>query len=178
MNLYSSQNCEGKANSGDKHVSIYHNKKLKTTFLFSLHKIFNKPTQIKPTGISSCPLRPHLSRPCHIFEYLRHAEITAYHCPFVKRNLVKHTHTSRKQNFHNTVTTYWITYTHFWFRYWENMSPSNCWNTKTSCFVGLREAQLCSEIHSGDSSCSTQLWKKCHMDILYMIWSFHGKSID
>jgi hypothetical protein len=71
-----------------------------------------------------------------------------------------------------------MTYTHFRFRYWENMSPSNSWNTKTSFFVGLREAQSCSKIHSGDSWLSTELWKKCHMDILYMIWSICGKNIQ
>ena len=96
-------------------------------------------------------------RPCHVFENYRPEDITIYDCTVLQK--VSHGICISMPNISRTVIIYTHTYTHFRFRYWENMSPSNCWNTNTSCLDALREAQLCSKTHFGESSCSTQLWK-------------------
>lgn len=98
-----------------------------------------------------------LLRRCHIFQNCKPKDITIYDCTELQ-SVSKGICISMPKT-SETMIIYTHTYTHFRFRYWENMSPSNCWNTNTSCLDVLREAQLCSKIHFGDSSCSTQLCK-------------------
>jgi hypothetical protein len=98
-----------------------------------------------------------LLRSCYIFKNYRTEDITIYDCWVLQK--VSQGKCIAMPKMTETVIIYTHTYTHFRFRYWENISPSNCWNTNTSCLDVLRGAQLCSKIHFGDSSCSTQLWK-------------------